>query len=261
MEHSMIKAIFFDMDGTLISFQTHQISPATWKTLHALKEKGIKLFIATGRHTDGLGVLEQFPFDGYVTLNGQNVFLQNGERIYENAIAKQELEALLAYEAKHPFPCCFVLQDRQVFNFRDARVEEVHAITHNNAHPAGDISGICEEKVYQVMAFVNQEEEEVLLQQLPQCTSSRWYPTFCDISPIGGTKVKGMDFLLEHFGIALEETMAFGDGGNDIQMLQHAGIAVAMGNAHDSLKAVADYVTSSVDEEGITKACRYYGIL
>ncbi len=84
------------------------------------------------------------------------------------------------------------MKDSQVFNYRDERVEEVNRITHNNAHPAGDISNITNEKVYQVMTFVDEQEETELLKQLPHCTSARWYPTFCDISPLGGTKVKGI---------------------------------------------------------------------
>ncbi len=257
----MIKAIFFDMDGTLISFKTHEIDEKTFTTLRKLKEKGIRLFIATGRHTDGLGVLQQFPFDGYVTLNGQYVFLQDKTVIYENTIAKEELETICNYVSLHPFPCCFVKKDIQVFNYRDERVEEVNNITKNNAHPAGDISNIKNENVYQVMAFLNAEEEKQLLTQLPKCTSSRWYPTFCDISPIGGTKVKGIDSLLAYFHITKEETMAFGDGGNDLQMLQHVGIAIAMGNAEEKLKQIADYVTTDVDHDGITQACKHYQLI
>ena len=66
----MIKAIFFDIDGTLASFKTHQIPLQTFVALKKLQEKGIKLFIATGRGKDGLFVLNDFPFDGYITLNG-----------------------------------------------------------------------------------------------------------------------------------------------------------------------------------------------
>ena len=64
----MIKAIFFDIDGTLVSYQTHEIPQSAFDALYQLKEKGIKVFIATGRGKDGLAVLKDFPFDGYITL-------------------------------------------------------------------------------------------------------------------------------------------------------------------------------------------------
>ena len=62
-------------------------------------------------------------------------------------------------------------------------------------------------------------------------------------------------------GIDISETMAFGDGGNDISMLKAAGTSVAMGNALDKVKANASYVTTSVDEDGIANALRHFGII
>lgn len=64
----------------------------------------------------------------------------------------------------------------------------------------------------------------------------RWHPAFVDVTAKGNTKQNGIDQIIRHFGIKLEETMAFGDGGNDISMLRHAGIGVAMGNANDDVK-------------------------
>ena len=93
----MIKAIFFDIDGTLVSYQTHEIPQSAFDALYQLKEKGIKVFIATGRGKDGLAVLKDFPFDGYITLNGQYCYTNEGEIIYENTIVKEDLQALLDY--------------------------------------------------------------------------------------------------------------------------------------------------------------------
>ena len=70
---------------------------------------------------------------------------------------------------------------------------------------------------------------------MPHCHASRWYPTFCDISPMGGSKQHGIDKFLKYYDIDLSSTMAFGDGGNDIPMLQHVAISVAMNNASDEV--------------------------
>ena len=67
--------------------------------------------------------------------------------------------------------------------------------------------------------------------------------------------------MISQFGIRLEETMAIGDGGNDIGMIRHAAIGVAMGNATDAVKQHADYVTSSVDEDGIANALKHFSII
>jgi len=256
----MIKAIFFDIDGTLVSFQTHKIPQSTFQTLKQLQEKGIRLFIATGRGPDGLAVLEDFPFDGYITLNGQYCYNQK-EIIYENTIQKQDIQSLLEYLKDNPFPCGFTEEHTKFFNMRDERVDEIHKITHNDGHPAGDCSHVIDHKIYQCMCFVDAQQEKELLQIMPNCISARWHPLFCDISPIGGTKQNGIDQFLKYYDIQLSETMAFGDGGNDIQMLQHVPFSVAMGNANDEVKAIAQYVTDTVDCDGIFKAIHHYQLI
>lgn len=96
---------------------------------------------------------------------------------------------------------------------------------------------------------------------LPNCTAMRWYPTFADVIAKGVDKGVGIDSFCKHFGFSLEETMAFGDGGNDVEMLRHAGIGVAMGNAREEVKQAADYVTDSVDDDGIETALLHFGLI
>lgn len=256
----MIKAIFFDIDGTLLSFETHQVPRSTFEVLKQLKDKGIKLFIATGRGKDGLHVLNDFPFDGYITLNGQYCYT-NDELIYENTIQKEDLQSLLDYLEKNPFPCGFTEEHTKYFNMRDERVDFIHSITHNDDHPAGDCHHIIDKKIYQCMCFIDENQEKELLKVMPHCISARWHHLFCDISPKGGTKQNGIDQFLKYYNIDLSETMAFGDGGNDIPMLQHVHKAVAMGNANDEVKAIADYVTDTVDDDGIFKAIQYFQLI
>jgi hydroxymethylpyrimidine pyrophosphatase-like HAD family hydrolase len=83
---------------------------------------------------------------------------------------------------------------------------------------------------------------------------------FTDVVPVGGNKSIGMEKILAYFGISREETMAFGDGGNDIPMLEYAGIGVAMGNASEEVQRHADFVTSGVDDEGIVHALKHFHI-
>ena len=67
--------------------------------------------------------------------------------------------------------------------------------------------------------------------------------------------------MLAHFGIPASDTMAFGDGGNDIEMLRFAGVGVAMGNAGEEVRLAADYVTDDVDHDGIQNALRRFGVI
>ena len=257
----MIRMVFFDIDGTLTDFDTHRIPDHVFVVLRRLKEQGIKLIIATGRGKDGLSVLEQFPFDGYITLNGQYCFDENGTVLYENTIDPASIRQLLEELKRNPVPCGFQLEHERIFNFRNELVDEIHAITGNDDAPAGDISGIEYKGIYQCMIFMDEEGERRLLSKIPNCRSARWYPTFFDLSPEGGTKVRGMELFMRHYGISREETVAFGDGGNDLEMIRFAGIGVAMGNAGESLKDAADYVTETTANHGIEQALSRYGVL
>ena len=106
-----------------------------------------------------------------------------------------------------------------------------------------------------------EEEEKEIRPSIPTCEIGRWYPAFADVTAKGDTKQKGIDEIIRYFDIKLEDTMAFGDGGNDISMLRHAAIGVAMGQAKEDVKAAADYVTAPIDEDGISKAMKHFGII
>jgi len=115
--------------------------------------------------------------------------------------------------------------------------------------------------VYQAVTFLDKEHERLLLDRAPHLKTTRWHPNFLDVIPPTGGKDRGLDAILDHFGIPLEESMAFGDGENDLSMLVHAGIGVAMGTASDEVKARADYAAPSVDEDGVARALEHFGLL
>ena len=96
---------------------------------------------------------------------------------------------------------------------------------------------------------------------LKNSAASRWHFSFADVNPKCSGKNVGIDKIIEYYSIDLSETIAFGDGGNDISMIKHAAIGVAMGNANDDVKEVADYVTDSVDEDGIYNALKHFNLI
>ena len=87
------------------------------------------------------------------------------------------------------------------------------------------------------------------------------YSDFADILPEGGGKPNGLAHTLAHLGLTREQSIAFGDGGNDVTMLEYAGIGVAMGNACDAAKAAADYVTDDITADGLAKALAHFGLI
>jgi hydroxymethylpyrimidine pyrophosphatase-like HAD family hydrolase len=127
--------------------------------------------------------------------------------------------------------------------------------------PVSDFEEATRGDIFQMTPFITVEKEKEIRPRIPDCEIERWHPTFADITAKGNTKQKGMDEIIRYFELLREETMAFGDGGNDVSMLCHAAIGVAMGQASDEVKQFADYVTNSVDDNGIRNALKYFGII
>lgn len=258
----MIKAIFFDIDGTLVSFKTHMVPESTIRALALLKKKGIKVFIATGRHRSSINNLGNLEFDGYITLNGGYVVAGKNEVIYKQSIPDKDIEALVRYlQTESSFPCAFVQEHDTFMNYINQPVEEIFRLLNFPQPPIRPMEEVYGKTIYQLIAFFTAEQEKQIMPILSHCESTRWNPLFTDIVPAGSSKRIGIDKMLEYYGFAREECMAFGDGGNDIPMLSHAGIGVAMGNAVEKVQQSAHYVTTSVDEDGIYNALKHFDII
>ncbi len=261
----MTKALFFDIDGTLVSFKTHSIPSSTIEALEAAREKGHKLFIATGRPKAIINNLSELQernlIDGYITMNGAYCFVEQ-EVIYKSAIPQEEVKAMADFCKQNGAPCIFVEEHNiSVCQPNEMVIKIFYEYLHVDAFPAVSFEEAIQKEIIQMTPFITKEEEQGILSSIPNCEIGRWYPAFADVTAKGDTKQKGIDEIIRHFGINLKDTVAFGDGGNDISMLRHAGIGVAMGQAQEEVKAAADYITASVDENGISKAMKHLGII
>lgn len=253
----MIKAIFLDIDGTLVSFKTHQVPDSAARALKRVREQGVRLFIATGRHYTDLNNLGDLEFDGYITLNGQYCYDRRGV-IHKQHIPSEDIRSVLPNIEHDPFGCLFIEEHRMYLNRMDAQVRIAQDLINFHDPEILPLETALHHDIYQMMAFIGPEREQTLMQSLPHCDSTRWNPYFIDIVPRGGSKRIGLDAVIQAYGIELNETMAFGDGQNDSAMLRHAGIGIAMGNAADEVKQAADYVTSDIDDDGIARALKHW---
>lgn len=259
-----IKALFFDVDGTLVSFNTHRIPRSTIEALEAAKEKRIKIFIATGRplvYINNLGDIAHL-IDGYVTTNGGCIVI-GGEVIACHAIPMADVRTMMRFADERGFSCILVGEtDALLYNATREVEEFFHRLLDlDQVSSPITLDALLKQRITQMTPIIPAEVEAEIMPQLPACESSRWYPTFADVTARGADKGEGLKTVARHFGFPVESTMAFGDGGNDIRMLQVAGIGVAMGNANDPIKAAADYVTASVDDDGVKKALEYWHVL
>ncbi len=256
-----MKAAFFDIDGTLIPHGKNKIPDSTLKALTLLKEKGVKIFIATGRPVTTIDhVLKQFPFNGYLALNGQYCHV-DGKVVRNVFIDKKDIEKAIPYFQSHKISCIFAERDYVYINLYSEQYQKFHVGKEDMMNPIDDISRIQDHDTYQLMIFINEDQEYELFQHLDHCKSARWHPLFADVIPQDGGKNKGIDEICQHLNISIEETIAFGDGGNDIDMLKHVGLGIAMGNASDKVKEAADYVTTDVENDGIYNALKNFKII
>ena len=256
------QAIFFDIDGTLVSFETHSIPASSKIAINKLRENGIKVFICTGRAFCDINNTEDLVFDGFVTSNGACCIDANGKIIAQRLLSKENLRKLAVYLETKPFPCGFMTNKGNFLNFVDPAVLVVSELVNLPVSPVKPVLEVIEYDVFQIDAFVDIEEEAHIMNNiLTDCCSGRWHHSFTDITAKDCNKSTGMDSIMAYFGIPKEYTMAFGDGGNDISMLKHAAIGVAMGDASPEVKAVADFITDTVEQDGIMKALEHFKIL
>lgn len=255
-----IKSIFFDIDGTLVSFKTHSVPRETVEAIRMLRARGIKVFVATGRMLTMLSVLDGIEFDGYIAYNGGCCIDDKGNVIFQQTVGRSELEALVARLREDKFPVSFMRRDGMFVNYLAPVVLEVAEMVNVPPPVVMEPEKIIMEDVYQLCIYVDEMKLDTILKNtLPSCHGSRWTPQFADVNVKGLSKNVGIDRVLDHFGLDLDSTMAFGDGGNDIPMLRHVAVGIAMGDSDDAVKAAADYVTDSVDNQGIVKALSHFG--
>ena len=260
-----IRAVFFDIDGTLVSFNTHRVSDATVEALAELRRRGVKVILATGRLLNQTEVVSRIKFDAYITLNGCCCLAEDGTTVISKAtIPQSDLEAIVDFleENNHPFPCSFMDEVGSTINYVDDRVQTVWDNIALPAPRVEDPRQTIKRNIYQANIYVDEVDEGPIVERyLQHCESTRWHPLFADVNLRGVSKQQGVDTMLAYFGISREEAMAFGDGGNDVSMLGHVGWGVAMGNAVDTAKQAAVYVTDTVDNEGICKALQHFGLI
>ena len=255
-----IKIVFFDIDGTLISQQHMYITEEVISEFTRLQDKGIKICIATGRHSSEIEHLrldQQFPFDAYVTLNG-NYCYQKGHVIYSNPIPKEDVENCVSYVEEHHLGCLFVEHDYMYVNRITDIFRKIQELVGADEPIIDSSSRALTKDIYQISPFFIDQELQGMMDQMPHAKATSWHPLGYDVIHREGGKHIGIKHVLDYFGFTAEEAMAFGDGENDIDMLDFVKHSVVMGNAHDRVKEHAEFVTKDVDHQGIEHAFAHY---
>ncbi|PLR97453.1 Cof-type HAD-IIB family hydrolase [Bacillus sp. T33-2] len=256
----MKKIVFFDIDGTLLDHD--KLLPASTKEgIRQLKEEGIFVAIATGRAPFMFESLRQeLDIDSFVSFNGQFVVFEN-EVIYRNPLEQQEIERLLQHAETNGHPLVFMNDRTMKASVQHHEHIEQSLGTLKFPHPEEDRHFYINREIYQALLFCGEDEEHEYVSGYDKFRLIRWHPHSTDILPAGGSKAEGIKKMMSRLGFKLEDAYAFGDGLNDIEMLQTVGTGIAMGNAVHEVKSHADLVTKDVSSGGIMHGLKEIGLI
>jgi Cof subfamily protein (haloacid dehalogenase superfamily) len=262
----MYKAVFLDMDGTLLRAD-HSVSDETKKTIRMLTEKGIPVILVSARPINAIlptfrniGIPEHSPV---VSLNGSYI-VEAGQPIFE-AVIDLPTTAAVAEEVK-PFGAniAYYLQREwyaeadDVWTAHEQKIMDVKL-------KVGPLPGFIKDWTVRktgpnkMMVMSDADAIAAIQHHLKSVYDSRLNiypskPVYLEVMDPRGSKSNAVRFLIDRMKIDRSEVIAMGDNYNDREMIEFAGMGVAMGNAPDEIKAAANFVTDTNNNDGVRKA-------
>ncbi|MEH7355882.1 Cof-type HAD-IIB family hydrolase [Neobacillus drentensis] len=234
-----IKLVALDMDGTLLN-NKGQISEANQQAIKAAQEKGIYVVLSTGRslttcreHADALELTSYL-----VTVNGSEIWDEKRELVERNFVKAELIEWMWELTKQHKTKFWAISTER---NWHDEMPEDIHNI----------------EWLKFGFNIDDDATRKLILKELEakgEFELSNSTMKNIEVNPLGINKAKGLGIVCSRLGIEMKNVMAVGDSRNDLMMIKSAGLGVAMGNAQDVVKAAADWVTATNEEDGVAKA-------
>src|ERR1700739_1200820 len=265
----MLKAVFTDMDGTLLK-KDHTISETTKTIIRDLMNKGILIVPISARPLHGMLHITKELFPSHVptvSLNGSYI-LHNDEIIYQSAVSPEHAKAVQKELEPYEVAAMYYTQMDWYAEENNQHIQKEQKITDViiriqpfedtlkewNAKQTGPnkilIAG-DKEKILEI-------EQKLLELHGNKFNLSKSKSTYLEVMSLEASKTKAIEFLMKKYNLQREEIMAIGDNFNDKEMIQFAGVGVAMGNAPDEIKKIADYVTGTNEEDGVANALKHF---
>ncbi len=259
------KVAVFDIDGTLTNSHK-EITPKTYDAIMQLQKQGVTVVIASGRPTPGVipiaKKLHLEQYGGYIlSFNGGKITnCQTGQVIYNQVLPTHLLDKASKL-AKQYNSTTLIQVDESVYTdkadnqyaqleagINGLTLKEIPDFSTYYEHPLNKIMVVNDADILEPIVPVFQRELG------DEANVFRSEPFFLEIVPTGVDKATSLSHLLTHMNLRREDMAAFGDGYNDLTMIEYAGMGIAMENAQESVKAIADFITRSNDKDGIVYA-------
>ncbi len=255
--------VSFDIDMTLLDHKDYKIPDSALRAVEKLREN-YYIVIATGRDMDAkfsLDLRGAIEADAMIHLNGTKITVGD-QLIYEHCMDQELVKRLLMFAQGKPFamgmsvgmedyyvnPQIVTIQDMMRWSRSDRNFREPWKLL---------------EQPVRTMVYIGPESwAKVVEAEFPELKLPMFAgKTGSDVVEKSVSKADGLKLVCDYFGIPQSQTVAFGDSMNDYEIVQAAGIGVAMGNSVDELKKIADYVTTDIDKDGVWNACVHLGLI
>lgn len=256
-----IKAIFFDIDDTLRAKETGYIPESIQTVFRALKAKGMTVGIASGRTPYGVvPEIRNLAPDVYVLLNGSYVETATGEVIYQRPLTEERIEQFIAFSEEAGFDYGLLGSQTAALSKRTDHISQVIDVIYEGL--ATNPTLYKEEPIYQLLTFEHERQVVTLPEHLQtDLKSVRWDTNSSDILWKDTSKATGVARVVDYLGLKPENVLVVGDGLNDVEVFDYAGLSIAMGESHPDLQKRADYITKTLEEDGILYALEELGLV
>ena len=257
------KILFFDVDSTLYSHKTNSVPLSAINAIKKARDNGHIIVLATGRSkllTSTLGIFDVIDFDYFVTINGTLVIDKDDNIIFSLPCDKESINKVLKIVDKHNLNLCFINKDDYyLYKDEDKRshlgYDPLHITVPNKKQ-------YMNEDIYQMNLFCEDEYVSEFINETNDYLSySKLNDYGYDVYAKDQTKATGIMHLINYLNIDKKDTIAFGDGHNDREMIEFCEIGVAMGNALQKVKEVSNYITDDIDNDGIYNAMKYLKLI
>ena len=259
----MIKLVATDIDGTIF-IPEKEFTLGVKECIKRLSKAGIKVVLVTGRmNAAATKIAKDLELDTPVVSYQGGLVTENGKKLYERYLTEEQTERILNW-AKEENIHINLYNDDILYSESDCYEVQRYC---NNLHTERTIKSFDEikkDKINKLLAidYSNPERitkyEKDLQDIFPDLYIVKSTPYFLEFSNPEASKKCAVEFLQNYWGLKKEEILTIGDQNNDIALLQAGGLKIAMGNATDELKEIADYITDSVYEDGFVSAMKRY---
>lgn len=266
MDNKNRKILFFDIDGTLITDDEKRMFPDSAKlAIKQARQNGHLAFINTGRTFENVDdFIRVAGFDGYVCGCGTYIVIDDKE-VYHHCLTRERCVEIARLAKACKLEGIFEHANKTCFD-KTNRLGEIDSLIDYFRRQKRTLIDDIEDEAFIFDKFTAWYKEavsdvETFQRGLSDFTFIDRESNFYEVVPRGFSKATGIQYLLDYYKLPIENAYVFGDSNNDLEMLQYVQNSIAMGVCTPEVKAIATYQTSRVEDDGIQKAMRYFGII